>query len=154
MLETILAISGKPGLYKLVSRGNSNLIVETLDAEHKRMPVFATDRVISLSDIAMYTDTEEVPLRQVMKIIQQKENGGPTSLDPRKATKQELTAYVAEVLPEFDRDRVYPSDMKKLLTWYNLLLENGITDFDESLQETQGDNIADREKAASDDAKA
>lgn len=154
MLETILAISGKPGLYKLVSRGNSNLIVETLDAEHKRMPVFATDRVISLSDIAMYTDTEEVPLRQVMKNIQQKENGGPTSLDPRKATKQELTAYVAEVLPEFDRDRVYPSDMKKLLTWYNLLLENGITDFDESLQETQGDNIADREKAASDDAKA
>ena len=102
----------------------------------------------------MYTDTEEVPLRQVMKNIQQKENGGPTSLDPRKATKQELTAYVAEVLPEFDRDRVYPSDMKKLLTWYNLLLENGITDFDESLQETQGDNIADREKAASDDAKA
>ena len=102
----------------------------------------------------MYTDTEEVPLRQVMKKIQQKENGGPTSLDPRKATKQELTAYVAEVLPEFDRDRVYPSDMKKLLTWYNLLLENGITDFDESLQETQGDNIADREKAASDDAKA
>lgn len=154
MLETILAISGKPGLYKLVSRGNSNLIVETLDAEHKRMPVFATDRVISLSDIAMYTDIEEVPLRQVMKNIQQKENGGPTSLDPRKATKQELTAYVAEVLPEFDRDRVYPSDMKKLLTWYNLLLENGITDFDESLQETQGDNIADREKAASDDAKA
>ena len=154
MLETILAISGKPGLYKLVSRGNSNLLVETLDAEHKRMPVFATDRVISLSDIAMYTDTEEVPLRQVMKNIQQKENGGPTSLDPRKATKQELTAYVAEVLPEFDRDRVYPSDMKKLLTWYNLLLENGITDFDESLQETQGDNIADREKAASDDAKA
>ncbi len=154
MLETILAISGKPGLYKLVSRGNSNLIVETLDAEHKRMPVFATDRVISLSDIAMYTDTEEVPLRQVMKNIQQKENGGPTSLDPRKATKQELTAYVAEVLPEFDRDRVYPSDMKKLLTWYNLLLENGITDFDESLQETPGDNIADREKAASDDAKA
>ena len=154
MLETILAISGKPGLYKLVSRGNSNLIVETLDAEHKRMPVFATDRVISLSDIAMYTDAEEVPLRQVMKNIQQKENGGPTSLDPRKATKQELTAYVAEVLPEFDRDRVYPSDMKKLLTWYNLLLENGITDFDESLQETQGDNIADREKAASDDAKA
>ena len=154
MLETILAISGKPGLYKLVSRGNSNLIVETLDAEHKRMPVFATDRVISLSDIAMYTDTEEVPLRQVMKNIQQKENGGPTSLDPRKATKQELTAYVAEVLPEFDRDRVYPSDMKKLLTWYNLLLENGITDFDESLQETQGDNIADREKAASNDAKA
>ena len=154
MLETILAISGKPGLYKLVSRGNSNLIVETLDAEHKRMPVFATDRGIALSDIAMYTDTEEVPLRQVMKNIQQKENGGPTSLDPRKATKQELTAYVAEVLPEFDRDRVYPSDMKKLLTWYNLLLENGITDFDESLQETQGDNIADREKAASDDAKA
>ena len=138
MLETILAISGKPGLYRLVSRGSRSLIVETLDAQKKRMPAFSADKVISLADIAMYTDEEEVPLRQVLKSIQTKENGGKASLNPKTASKEELTGYLA------DRDRVYPTDVKKLLQWYNILVENGITDFDEALQETQGDNVADR----------
>ena len=144
MLETILAISGKPGLYRLVSRGSRSLIVETLDAQKKRMPAFSADKVISLADIAMYTDEEEVPLRQVLKSIQTKENGGKASLNPKTASKEELTGYLAEVLPNYDRDRVYPTDVKKLLQWYNILVENGITDFDEVLQETQGDNVADR----------
>ena len=82
MLEKILAISGKPGLYKLLSRGNNSLIVETLDAQKKRMPVFGTDKVISLADIAMYTDDEEVPLRRVFKNILEKEGGKKTSLSP------------------------------------------------------------------------
>ena len=144
MLETILAISGKPGLYRLVSRGSRSLIVETLDAQKKRMPAFSADKVISLADIAMYTDEEEVPLRQVLKSIQTKENGGKASLNPKTASKEELPVYLAEVLPNYDRDRVYPTDVKKLLQWYNILVENGITDFDEALQETQGDNVADR----------
>ena len=144
MLETILAISGKPGLYRLVSRGSRSLIVETLDAQKKRMPAFSADKVISLADIAMYTDEEEVPLRQVLKSIQTKENGAKASLNPKTASKEELTGYLAEVLPNYDRDRVYPTDVKKLLQWYNILVENGITDFDEALQETQGDNVADR----------
>lgn len=131
MLEKILAISGKPGLYKLVSRGNNSLIVETLDAQKKRLPVFGTDKVISLADIAMYTDEEEVPLRRVFKNIQEKEEGKKTGLDYRKASKDELAAFMAEALPNYDRDRVYPADMKKLAQWYNILIENEITDFEE-----------------------
>ena len=144
MLETILAISGKPGLFKLVSRGNRALIVETLDAQKKRTPAFETDRIISLADIAMYTDDEEVPLRQVLKSIFTKEEGRRASLDPKKASRDELHAYLGQVLPNYDRDRVYPADIKKLIQWYNILVENGLTDFDEALQETQGENVDDR----------
>lgn len=144
MLETILAISGKPGLYKLVSRGNNNLIVETIDAQKKRFPAFAADKVISLADIAMYTDEKEVPLREVLNSIKTKEGGKVASINYRKASKEELFAYLGEVLPNFDRDRVYPADAKKLVQWYNLLVENGLDNFDETLQETEGDNIDDR----------
>ena len=131
MLEKILAISGKPGLYKLLSRGNNSLIVETLDAQKKRMPVFGTDKVISLADIAMYTDDEEVPLRRGFKNILEKEGGKKTNLDYKKASKDELAAFMGEALPNYDRDRVYPADMKKLAQWYNILIENEITDFEE-----------------------
>ena len=144
MLETILAISGKPGLYKLVSRGNNSLIVETIDAQKKRFPAFAADKVISLADIAMYTDEKEVPLREVLNSIKTKEGGKVASIDYRKSSKEELFAYLGEVLPNFDRDRVYPADAKKLVQWYNLLVENGLDNFDETLQETEGDNIDDR----------
>ena len=146
MLETILAISGKPGLYKLVSRGNHNLIVESLDTQKKRFPAFAADKVISLADIAMYTDEKEVPLREVLNSIKAKESGKAASIDYRKASKDELYAYLGEVLPSFDRDRVYPADVKKLVQWYNILIENGLTDFDEALKETEGDNIDDRKE--------
>lgn len=144
MLETILAISGKPGLYRLVSRGNRSLIVETLDSQKKRMPAFGADKVISLADIAMYTDEKEVPLREVLKSIKEKESGKAATIDYRKASKDELFAFLGEVLPNYDRDRIYPADVKKLIQWYNILIENGLDDFDETLQETQGDNIADR----------
>ena len=146
MLETLLAISGKPGLYKLVSRGNRSLIVETLDEAKKRMPAFAADKVISLADIAMYTDEGEVPLREVLSNLKKKENGEVSAFDYRKASKDELEAYFAEVLPNYDRDRVYPTDIKKLVGWYNLLVKAGITDFDEALAPTEGDNIANREE--------
>ena len=144
MLETILAISGKPGLFKLVSRGNNNLIVETLDAQKKRFPAFAADKIISLADIAMYTDEKEVPLREVLNNIKAKESGKATSIDYRKASKDELYAFLGEVLPNFDGDRIYPSDIKKLIQWYNILVENGLTDFDEALKETEGNTIDDR----------
>lgn len=131
MLETILAIAGKPGLFRLVNRGNRSLIVETLDAQKKRMPVFGTDKIISLADIAMYTDEEEVPLRRVLKNIHDMEGGKTTSIDYRKASREELAEFMAKALPNYDRDHVYPNDMKKLILWYNLLIENGITDFEE-----------------------
>ena len=145
MLKTILAISGKPGLYRLVSRGNRSLVVESLDAAKKRQPAFGTDRIISLADIAMYTDDEEVPLRQVLNNIKKKQEGkAVTDIDLKTASKDQLFQFMADVLPQFDRDRVHTSDVKKLIQWYNILIENGVTDFEEDLQETPGDNIDDR----------
>ena len=141
-----MAISGKPGLYRLVSRGNRNLIVETLDEAKKRMPAFATDKVISLADIAMYTDEGEVPLREVLNNLKKKEDEQLVTFDYKKASREELMAYFAEVLPNFDRDRVYPADIKKLIGWYNLLVKAGLTEFDEVLAPTEGENISDREE--------
>lgn len=132
-METILAISGKPGLYRLVSRGKANLIVETLDQQHRRMPAFASARITSLGDIAMFTIEDDVPLWQVLKAVGEKEEGKPASIDYRKASGQELRGYFAEVLPNYDPDRVHDSDIKKLLQWYNILVEAGITDFEATL---------------------
>jgi len=143
MLETILAIAGKPGLYKLVSRGNRNLIVESIDDKHQRFPAFTTDRVISLADIAMYTDEEEIPLADVLTNLKTKEKGAVCSLDYKKASKDQLFDYFADVLPSFDRDRVHPSDIKKLLQWYNILITAGLDDFSK-MAPTEGDNIDDR----------
>jgi dephospho-CoA kinase len=129
MQQTILAIAGRPGLYKLVSRGNNNLIVEALDDTHRRQPAFATDRITSLADIAMFTDTDDVPLTDVLENLKTLENGQKVSLDYKKASGDELRDYFAKILPDFDRERVHNSDIKKLLQWYNILIENGITDF-------------------------
>lgn len=144
MLQTILSIAGKPGLYKLVSRGKSNLIVESLDDTHKRQPAFATDRVTSLADIAMFTDSEDVPLGEILTKLRDKENGKVASLNWRKASARELQAYFGEVLPNFDRDRVHNSDIKKLLQWYEILVKAGETNFEEDMKPTEGDNIDDR----------
>ena len=144
MLQTILSIAGKPGLDKLVSRGKSNLIVESLDETHKRQPAFATDRVTSLADIAMFTDSEDVPLGEILTKLRDKENGKVASLNWRKASAKELQAYFGEVLPNFDRDRVHNSDIKKLLQWYEILVKAGETNFEEDMKPTEGDNIDDR----------
>ncbi len=137
MLKTILSISGKPGLYKLISQGRNMLIVESVGADKRRMPVYGSDKVISLGDIAMYTDAEEVPLGEVLEAVKKKENGGTVTLDYRKASAAELHAFMAEVLPNYDRDRVHSSDIKKLIQWYNLLAESGETEFvDEKADET------------------
>ena len=144
MKETILAISGKPGLYRLISRGKANLIVEALDATKRRMPAFASDRVTSLADIAMYTDDEDMPLWKVLKNLGEKENGKQTEINYKKAKNEELREYFAEVLPTYDRERVHDSDIKKLLQWYNILVSAGITDFEETLAPTEGDNVDDR----------
>ena len=131
MLNTILAIAGKPGLYKLISQAKNMLIVEAVSADKKRMPIYASDKVISLGDIAMYTDKDEVPLATVLEAIKVKENGGVTAIDYKKASAEELAEFMAAVLPDYDRDRVHNSDIKKLIQWYNLLISNGETDFEE-----------------------
>ena len=143
-METILSISGKPGLYRLVSRGKMNLIVESLDEAKKRMPAFGTDRITSLGDIAMFTDSDDVPLWQVLKNLGEKAGLKPCVLNYKKASSNELHEFFAEVLPEYDRDRVHDSDIRKLIQWYDILVRNGITDFEATLAPTEGDNVDDR----------
>lgn len=136
MLKTILSISGKPGLYKLVSQGRNMLIVESL-MDKRRFPAYGNEKIISLSDIAMYTDTEDVPLKNVFLAMKTKENGAAVAIDLKKATADELRAYLAEVLPNFDRDRVYVTDIKKLISWYNLLVFCGMTDFEDAAETSE-----------------
>lgn len=135
MLRTILSIAGKPGLYRLLSQGRNMLIVEALDTTKKRIPVYATDKVTSLGDISMYTDEDDVPLSQVLTSLKNKENGAVVSFDYKKASATELQDYFAQILPNFDRDRVYISDIKKLIQWYNILVNAGLTDFEEDSSE-------------------
>lgn len=141
-METILSIAGKPGLYKLLSRSKSTFVVETLDSNRRRMPVFPSDRVTSLSDVSMYTVNEDVPLWQVLKSMGEKENGGACKLNYKKAASAELRSYFAEVLPSFDRDRVHDSDIRKLIQWYDILVAAGIADF-EALLKPEEDEAAD-----------
>lgn len=129
MLRTVLTVAGKPGLYKLVSSGRNMLIVETIDATKKRLPVHGTDKVVSLGDIAMYTDDEEVPLWQVLDNVKTKCEGLACGIDYKKASNDELADFFAEVLPNYDRDRVYMSHVRKLIQWYNILVTAGLTDF-------------------------
>ena len=147
MLQTILAMSGQPGLYKLVSRAKNSLIVEILDETHRRLPAFAADRITSLADIAMYTDGDDVPLGKVLENMKQLEESKEASINYKKASGDELREYFAKVLPNFDRERVHVSDIKKLIQWYNILVNNGVTDFENEMQPTPGDNIDDRQEA-------
>lgn len=142
MLKEILAVSGKSGLYRLVSRGKNLLIIESL-ADKKRVPAYARDKVISLGDISIYTDEDEVSIREVLTSIREKEGGKNVSIDLLKAQTDELRTYLAEVLPNFDRERVYPSDIKKLLKWYEILIADGITDFSEKEEEAEGEEAED-----------
>ena len=137
MQQTILAISGKPGLYKLVTRGKNNLIVEALDATHHRMPAFASERITSLNDIAMFTENDDIPLTDVLENMKVLENSQKASVDAKKASTKELQDYFTKVLPEWDRDRVHASDIKKLISWYNILIEAGITDFKDAEEEEE-----------------
>ena len=134
MLKTILSISGKPGLYKLVSQGKNMLIVESL-ADGRRSPAYGNDKIVSLGDIAMFTDAEDVPLAQVLQSMLEKEKGAEVAMDYKKASSADLAAYLQEVLPDFDRDRVHPNDIRKLISWYNILVKSGNTDFVEKEEE-------------------
>ena len=128
MLKNILSITGKPGLYKLVSQGNNMLIVESL-IDGKRMPTYARDKIVSLGEISMYTMGEDIALSEVLTKLGEKEGLQVVGFEPKKADNDQLRDYFCEVLPDYDRDRVYPSDIRKLIQWYNILIGAGITDF-------------------------
>ena len=142
-METILSVAGKPGLYKLVSRGNMNLIIEALDSTHKRMPVFASDRVTSLVDVAMYTEEDDVPLMTVFASVRDKEEGKVCSINYKKCSAEELREYFAAVLPNFDRDRVHNSDIKKLLQWYDIMVNAEMTKFEEYMPQNEAEETED-----------
>jgi hypothetical protein len=125
-LDKILSISGKPGLYQIVTQTRTGAVVESL-IDKKRLTVGAHSNISILSEIAIYTLTEEVPLREVLKKIKDKENSAPTSIS-HKDGKDVLEEFFFEVLPDYDEDRVYPSDIKKVVQWYNLLQKNNLLD--------------------------
>jgi len=126
-LDKILAISGKPGLYELKTQTRTGFVAESL-TDGKRITVNMRSNVSILSEIAIYTLSEEVPLGKVFDIIKDKEEGKETTVK-HKDNKDKLEEYFFEILPEYDEDRVYASDIKKVIQWYNLLISKGITDF-------------------------
>ncbi len=136
-LNKILSIGGKPGLFKLLTQTRSGFVAESL-LDGKKITVSMRNNVSVLSEIAIYTLEEELPLREVFQKIQVKEKGGKTSI-PHKSEKIQLEEYFFEVLPNYDEDRVYASDIKKVIQWYNLLHEKGLTDFTEKDEESSSE---------------
>ena len=128
-LEKIISISGKPGLYKIINQTRGGFLAESL-LDNKKISVSGRHNVSLLSEIAIYTLTEEVPLREVFTKIYDKEDGKETI--SHKSSKDELEEFFFNVLPDYDEDRVYASDIKKVVQWYNLLAKNGMTDFSET----------------------
>ncbi len=128
MLKGILSVSGQSGLYKMIAEAKNNIIVESLETG-KRMPVYSNSKVSSLEDIAIYTESDDMPLKEVFKAINDMESGGPAI--SHKTSNNELKAYFEKAVPSFDKDRVYVSDIKKVILWYNTLLEKDMLDFSE-----------------------
>lgn len=140
MLREILAITGKPGLFRIVSQGNRMLLVEELKTK-KRFPAHSRDKVVSLGDIAMYTDSGDKPLGEILDLVYA-HNGGKT-LDVKKLLADgKLRDEFEAVIPDFDKERVYNNDIKKLFTWYNILVEEGFTKFTEDEPEANGEEAA------------
>ena len=128
-LDKVLSISGRPGLFKLVTQTRNGFIAESL-LDKKKLSVNMQHNVSILSEIAVYTLTEELPLKDVLNKIKTKENGKKTSIS-HKDSKDKLEEYFFEVLPDYDEDRVYASDIKKIIQWYNLLEKHNMLDFED-----------------------
>jgi len=144
MLKDILSISGHGGLFKFISQGRNGIIVESLE-DKNRMNASATAKISALEDIAIFTDTEDVPLKNIFKAISEKENGGEAI--SHKSSANDLKEYFAEVLPDYDRERVYVSDIKKVLNWYNILHKHDMLNFDEEEEENQEAKEEDKKEA-------
>lgn len=128
MLKDILAITGEPGLYKLISKTPKGVIVENIETG-RRMPFYAAAKISALEDIAIFTEDDDLPLKDVFKAISEKEDGGP-SID-HKSSKNDLLEYFQSVIPDYDEDRVYPNHIKKVINWYNILHKQDMLDFSE-----------------------
>lgn len=143
-LTGIIAISGKPGLFKVLAQGKNNIIVESLE-DKKRVPAYASDRISALDDISIYTYDEDKPLKEIFISIFEKEKGKETI--SHKEDQNKLKAYLIEILPNFDQERVYSSDIKKIFQWYNLLLKAGALVMEEEAKEEAADTEKKEKKA-------
>ncbi|MCR5445747.1 MAG: DUF5606 domain-containing protein [Bacteroidales bacterium] len=135
-LSNILVIAGKPDLSELVSQTKGGAVVKNLVTGQK-YPVFKNDRISSLGEIRLFTENDERPLAEVMQAIHKKLDGKPTDFDPKKAESKVMFDLLGEVLPDYDRERVHASDVKKLFSWYNVLLGADKIDFEE--EKTEGE---------------
>ena len=126
-LTKILVIAGKPDLFELVSQTKTGAVVESL-VDHKRIPVFKADRISSLNEISLFTEEGDVSLKEVLRGIFAKEEGKALAFDPKKVSGKELFDYFGSVLPDYDTERVHASDVKKVLSWYNILQSAGKVD--------------------------
>jgi len=143
LLKDILSISGQGGLFKYISQARNGIIVESLETG-RRMNAFASMKVNSLKDIAIFTSKEEIPLEEVFKKIYEKENGGK-SID-HKEEPAKISMYFSEIVPEYDKDRVYVSDIRKVINWYNILQGLHILTFDKTPESTEESKGAKQEK--------
>lgn len=142
MTERILSIAGKPGLFKLVNQGKNMLIVESISTG-KRMPAYAHDKVVSLADVSIYTNDADMPLYDVFDALGKKFNNGP--IDYKAMSDADLRNLFREILPDFDEDRVYTNDIRKVYSWYNQLIAAGITEFkDNEIAEDQAAEKAEK----------
>lgn len=132
-LDKIIAIGGKPGLFKLLTQTKSGFVAESL-TDGKRLTVNLRNQVSVLSEISVFTLEEEKPLPEVFELLLQKENGSTTSIS-HKADKLALEEYFFDILPNYDEDRVYPSDIKKIIRWYNILVEHKLLEISEDKEE-------------------
>jgi len=136
-LSKILSIAGKPGLFKMVGESKNGIVVESL-TDGKRIPAFSHERISSLKEISIYTEGEDMPLYNILKNIYEKQEAKPVE-SPKKLSSNDLKSLFAEVVPDYDKDAVYTSDMKKVFTWYNQLLGNDMLDFTEEEAEKEND---------------
>ena len=149
-LTKILSISGKPGLFKMVGETKSGLIVESLE-DNKKFPVFSHEQISSLKEISIYTETDSVSLKEVLKKLKELQQDKPVD-NPKKASSDDLKALFVQIVPDYDMDAVYVSDMKKVFTWYNMLLKNNMLDFtDDEDEESTEANESPSEKEAEKD---
>ncbi len=132
-LTKIVSISGYPEVFKIIKESRKGVIVESLQTG-KRMQAFLHQKISSLEDIAIFTQDGDIQLKDVFRRIHEKENGGKAP-DPKDVTQDGVKQYFEQILPEYDRDRVYVSDMKKVMRWYNMLLDKGLLDFSDEQEE-------------------
>ena len=146
-LTEIMSISGKPGLYKMISQTKNGMLVESM-LDQKRFPVFAHEKISSLEEISIFTETEDLPLKDIFKKINDLlEEGKALS---HKSSPEELKEFFEDVVPDYDKERVYVSDIKKVIQWYNLLHEKDMLDFTEEEEDKEESKEAETDNTAED----